>query len=52
MKTTFNQLSKENKEAVRSALNGNGLKVKDATIHKDGNHIALEIKKTGQIVKI
>ena len=52
MKVYFKDLPKDIQKEVKGILNGNGMKVSDTIIHRDGNKFALEVKKTGQIVTV
>lgn len=52
MKVFLKDLSKELQKEIKSILKGNGLKVKDSNIFKDGNNILLEIKNSGKFIKV
>ena len=46
MKVKFSELSKELQKESKSILNGNGLDVKHAEFHKDGEKVVMVIKST------
>lgn len=52
MRVFLKDLSKDKQKAIKSILNGNGLTMKDCNLYRDGSAIAIEIKHSGQIIKL
>jgi hypothetical protein len=47
MRVFFKDFSKDMQEQIRGILNGNGLKVKDCILYKDGGKVVAEVRRSG-----
>jgi hypothetical protein len=52
MRVYLKDLPKEVREEIRGTLNGNGLRVRDCILYKDGDRILAELKRTGDVYTI